>query len=152
MNLKKLIKNNDARIYLALFLMCFILSLLFRPENKVVNNIENLPEISTFIPNGFSLITSNIKNIDKIKSLIGQQGVVDLFHVLSKKRVAKNIRIIKAPHAEDYGILCPTKLCPELLKYSDVYAVVKNPSAQNTVISSTPRKTKRKLIFYEEEP
>lgn len=152
MNIKKMIKNNDAKVYLALFLICFIVSLMFRPENKPIKGIEELPEISTFIPNGYSLITCNIKNIKKIKAIIGRQGVVDLFNIHSKKRIAKNIRLIKAPHAEDYGILCPTHLCPVLLKHPDVYAVVKNPNAQNTVISAAKKTTKRQLIFHEEEP
>lgn len=153
--IKQLIKNNDAKFYLAIFLFCFITSLIFKPENQTPKQLEELSDISTYIPNGYSLITCNIKNIKKITPIIGSQGVVDLYsdQTNSPKLVAKNIRVIKAPHADDYGILCPTPLCPALLKHPEVYAVVKNPKAENTVISATKKiKTKRRLIFYEESP
>lgn len=126
---KSVLENKLIFIALAI-LVIFNLILGLRPK-KEITAVQPV-QADTIIPSGFVLMPITLINIESIKGLITEFGVIDLYvansPTSSGKKIASRIKILRAPLNEnEFAVLVPEELSEVLMKASGYFTgVVQN--------------------------
>jgi hypothetical protein len=90
--------------------------------------------MDVLIPAGFALVPIQVTNFESLDSILGQEGVVDLFlppadGIGRARRVASNVRILRSPQdASHFAVLVPATESHRLVSQAGAFFVaVQNP-------------------------
>ena len=122
---------------------------------------QNEAAVDTFIPAGFVLVPISVSNFESLDSILGQQGVVDLYSSPASEggrpvRVARHIKILRAPlNPSNFAVLAPEEESANLVKHHGPFSVVvQNPKQLGTdferVAQSKAGRTKVSRITVEQ--
>ncbi len=121
-------------------------------SGQTLKTQEEAPSVDTYIPAGFVLIPIEIENVESLDSILGSQGVVDLFLPQSAfgqkaKWVARRIKILRAPlNPQRFAVLAKESQAEEILKaQGPFYVSVQNPEQRGTKVRKN--KPKSRLIL-----
>lgn len=106
--------------------------------------------LSTFIPDGFSLVPIEILNSNGMDSILGRYGTADLFKEGHKNPFMRNVRLVRGIEEDGpWAALVPSDFATILLEAGGKFFVaVKGQSSESTQVEAraiTPRRT----IIYE---
>ena len=116
--------------------------------------IEAPLQADTVIPQGQVLLPINLSNIESIKGLITQFGVIDLYVSSStqsaSRKLASRIKILKAPLNEnEFAVLVSEELAEKIMKSNGIFTgVIQNryvPTSENL----TPQTKKENSVNIE---
>ena len=117
------------------FLITISTSHLFYSEKSNVPTLENHLKADTVIPRGYVLHPIVLENIESIKAIIDQFGVIDLYAgqqlQTGSNKIADQIKIIRAPlNPNEYALLIPERLSEKIMKAQGPYwGVIRNPDS-----------------------
>jgi hypothetical protein len=93
--------------------------------------------VDTLIPAGMVLVPIEIQNLDSLDSLLGQNGVVDLYATAEtggpSKRVARQVGIYRAPlNPRQFAVLVRDAEAPSLVRTTrPFFVVMQNPKQRD---------------------
>lgn len=119
-------------------------------SNKEVSSQHNQKSksVDTYIPAGMTLVPIEIQNIESLKNILGDFGVVDLYipsldPKVPSQKIASNVKVMRAPLNPDvFAVLVRTKDAAAIAGRSDPYFVtVQNPKNQDSRIQNSVTQT-----------
>lgn len=131
----KSVKENKF-IFIGL-LVLIVVNMLINVRNEK-KDIEAPLQADTVIPKGQVLLPINLSNIESIKGLITQFGVIDLYVSSStqtaSKKLASRIKILKAPLNEnEFAVLVSEELADKIMKSNGIFTgVIQNRFVQTS--------------------
>ncbi len=109
--------------------------------------------VDTYIPEGMTLIPIEIQNIEALKNILGEFGVVDLYlpsydSKASPKKVASGIKIMRAPLNPDvFAVLVRSENAAKIAQHPGAFFVtVLNPKTKNSNFHSEKPKNRTQII------
>jgi hypothetical protein len=103
--------------------------------------------VDTYIPHGMTLVPIEIQNIESLKNILGNYGVVDLYipsldPKIAPKKVASHVKILRAPLNPDvFAVLVREQDAPRIASQSAAFFVtIQNPKNQKAQFNG-PTKT-----------
>ncbi len=119
------------------------------------NNRYNVP-VDTFIPRGYVLIPMNIENYENLDSILGSQGIVNIYSKSEEQveptQIATSVRVLRAPNApEKLSILSPEASAHHFLNPNLKYwVVVQGKTLLGTKIVNREKQKKGRTITFTE--
>jgi hypothetical protein len=135
----KSIKENKFVFFGLVVLVAVNLSLSFNTKKK---DIEAPLQADTVIPKGHVLLPISLSNIESIKGLIDQFGVIDLYVAATSetasRKIARRIKILKAPLNEnEFAVLVSEQLAEKIMNSNGIFTgVIQNryvPTSENLI-------------------
>ena len=153
---KKFIKQNRWWFLGASFLILLIIfnNLIHQPTKP--EPVEEVADISTFIPKGFRLVPIQVDNYKSLDQILGNYGVVDLYvksfkgPKLKMELVGSGIRAIRAKNgSESIGLLVPKEQVKAILKKEGRFVLtVNNSQSSGTEFVKTRSERPRNRLVY----
>lgn len=105
--------------------------------------------LSTFIPDGFSLVPIEILNSNGMDSILGRYGTADLFKEGQKTSFMRNVRLIRGIEEDGpWAALVPSDYATVLLEAGGRFFVaVKGSSSETTQFKPKIQSSKRAIIY-----
>ncbi len=105
--------------------------------------------LSTFIPDGFSLVPIEILNSNGMDSILGRYGTADLFKEGQKNPFMRNVRLVRGIEEDGpWAALVPTDYATILLEAGGRFFVaVKGRSTEPTHFQPKITTSKRSIIY-----
>jgi len=127
---------------------------LFLDTQKKENAVDIDPtSVDTYIPEGMTLIPIEIQNIDALKNILGEFGVIDLYlpsYENSKppKKIASGIKIMRAPLNPDvFAVLVREENAPQIAQHAGSFFVtVLNPKTQKTKFNRELKRPSTQIV------
>jgi hypothetical protein len=148
-------KLKENRVLVALVFLSGLMALMaeFRSSSNDSNELPT-PDPSTLIPAGYVLVPIEVQNPEALDSILGNNGVVDLFigprdGGTGARKIAEKIKILRAPlNPNHFAVLAPEDEAPALVRETGPYSVVvQNPKESGTAFVKGKKRTSR--IFVE---
>jgi uncharacterized membrane protein len=137
------------------FIIAFILLVGISIYVSHVNNSEKVSggpiQADTIIPKGFILFPIQLENIDAIKGVINQFGVIDIYartkNGSASKKLLSKVKIIQAPYNPDeYALLLPEYLSQKMMSEMGPFlGVIQNKSMKADFVVPESKHPQRKI-------
>ncbi len=135
-----------------LFVLSGVMAVIWDFSKKDVETklIDEVPSADTYVPEGFVLVPIEVQNAEALDAILGNVGVVDLFHPAIDPRqkarlIARQVKIIRAPlDPKKFAVLVPSDQSQALVKIdAPLFVTVHNPKRQRTQFVKTTSKVLR---------
>lgn len=118
------------------FLTGLIIILVANFFEKDTNNQSKRFFLDSAIPEGYVLVPISLANAESLASMIGRNGVVDLFlskNGIKSKKVISKVKIIQAnDDLNSFAVLLKENQSQQILTYEGpFFAVIQNPTAKS---------------------
>lgn len=130
------------------------LSLVIHSEPAPPATSKASAQMDTYIPKGFVLVPIDVQNYAALDSILGNFGLVDLFHPAnpehpSPRLVARNVRLLRAPqNPSHFAILIQDGKVENVLKWGSQFTVIlKRPDPSGTEIVKEAQNHKRTIVY-----
>ncbi len=149
-NLKTFILKLNFK-YLVIIFVILGFVILFSEDNRTHDDIDPT-SVDTLIPQGMALIPIDIQNIEALKNIISDFGVVDLylpsFESARPRKVASAVKLMRAPLNPDvFAVLVSEESASRIAQHPGAFFVtVLNPE---TTSGTVPKPTNRRQIIME---
>lgn len=153
---RSVLENKIVFIGIALLIVCNVV-LSFKNNKPSTKAVEAPLQADTIIPAGYVLLPISLNNIESIKGLIAQFGVIDLYVSSSPqspgKKLASRIKILKAPLNEnEFAVLVSENLAETILKANGYFTgVVQNRFVKTSENIVQEKKSNTVNIEYNQE-
>lgn len=151
--LQTFLQNRLNQLMVGASVLLLIITLVLKPDSsESAPSSASSPQADTYIPAGFVLIPLEIVNIESIKGLIGNYGVVDLFRISEDKQeprlIARHVKLIRAPLDPDHFavLVSENETSPILTGMGPIMAVIQNPQAESTQVFKSHKKISRVIV------
>lgn len=152
--IKEWIKTLKTSHIITAFLVLGALSLFLdqkKPE-EVTQQIDPT-SVDTYIPEGMVLVPIEIQNIEALKNILGEFGVVDLYlpsfeDNRAPKKIASGVKIMRAPLNPDvFAVLVRSENAGQIAQHPGAFFVtVLNPKTQKTKFNTEKKYLKTQII------
>jgi hypothetical protein len=139
LNLKKWVMSLKIKHLIIAFVVLGGLTLLLDQEPKKSKDHVDPTSVDTYIPEGMTLIPIEIQNIEALKNILGDFGVIDLYLPSYEdnrppKKIASGIKIMRAPLNPDvFAVLVREENAPQIAQHPGAFFVtVLNPKTQKS--------------------
>ena len=109
--------------------------------------------VDTFIPEGMTLIPIEIQNIEALKNILVEFGVVDLYlpsfeENRAPKKIASGIKIMRAPLNPDvFAVLVREENAGQIAQHPGAFFVtVLNPKTQKTRFNKDKKQLRTQIV------
>lgn len=146
-------KIKDKKAVLYIFVISGIMSVIWeysKNDVEVKKEIEEMPSADTYVPDGFVLVPIEVQNADSLDAILGNFGVVDLFHPSLEPKgqarlIAKQVKILRAPlDPKKFAVLVPHGQSSALVKIdTPLFVTIHNPKRSQTQFIKTKRTISR---------
>lgn len=109
--------------------------------------------VDTYIPEGMTLIPIEIQNVDALKNILGDFGMIDLYLPSYEsnrppKKIASGIKIMRAPLNPDvFAILVREENAPQIAQHPGAFFVtVLNPKSHKTKFNKDQKTLKTQIV------
>lgn len=109
--------------------------------------------VDTYIPEGMTLIPIEIQNIEALKNILGDFGMIDLYLPSYEsdrppKKIASGIKIMRAPLNPDvFAVLVREEDAPQIAQHPGAFFVtVLNPKSQKSKFNKDKKILKTQII------
>ncbi len=109
--------------------------------------------VDTYIPEGMTLIPIEIQNIEALKNILGEFGVVDLYlpsfeENRAPKKIASGVKIMRAPLNPDvFAVLVREEYAPQIAQHPGAFFVtVLNPKTQKTKFNKDKKQLRTQIV------
>lgn len=109
--------------------------------------------VDTYIPEGMTLIPIEIQNIEALKNILGEFGVVDLYlpsfeENRAPKKIASGVKIMRAPLNPDvFAVLVRDENASQIAQHPGAFFVtVLNPKTQKTKFNKDKKQLRTQII------
>jgi hypothetical protein len=109
--------------------------------------------VDTYIPEGMTLIPIEIQNIEALKNILGDFGMIDLYLPSYEsnrppQKIASGIKIMRAPLNPDvFAVLVSEENAPKIAQHPGAFFVtVLNPKSQRTKFNKDKKILKTHII------
>lgn len=155
--IKSIKSAKDNKHLIIAFILLVSLSIYLNHRNGKEAAHENIETIypDTILPKGFILYPIHLENIEAIRGVIDQYGVIDVYNgtqngIKSKKLLSK-VKIMQAPYnPSEYALLLPDHLSQKMMSESGPFlGVIQNRSeaAEFTRPESEPKVRKINIEY-----
>jgi hypothetical protein len=156
MNLQKiktLITNLKVKYLVMAFAILGGLTLfLDQPSSKNSKPLDPT-SVDTFIPEGMTLIPIDIQNIEALKNILGDFGVIDLYMPSyednkAPKKIASGIKIMRAPLNPDvFAVLVREENAARIAQHpGSFFVTVLNPKTQKTKFNEEKKQIRTQIV------
>lgn len=131
----KYIKSaKDNKHLVAAFVILIFVSIYVshQQQQEILVNTTDTVRADTIIPKGYILYPIRLENIDAIKGVIDQYGVIDVYgwskHDNKSAKILSKIKILQAPYnPNEYALLLPEALSQKMMSESGPFlGVIQN--------------------------
>ncbi len=151
--MKILEQIKDKKNVLYIFVISGIMSVIWeysKRDIEIKKEIEEIPSADTYVPEGFVLVPIEVENADSLDAILGNYGVVDLFHPSLEPRgkvqlIAKQVKILRAPlDPKKFAVLVPNEQSSALVKIdTPLFVTIHNPKRSQTRFIKTQKRITR---------
>jgi hypothetical protein len=160
MKIKSLKSLKENKHLVAAFFLLIILSIYLSHASTTENIDEPVLQADTLIPKGFILYPIRLENMDAIRGVIDQYGVIDVYagqQIGGKaKKLLSKVKILQAPYnPNEFAVLIPDYMSQKMISESGPFTgVIQNRSAKAEfskpeIEQDTEQKTKKINIEYQ---
>lgn len=133
--MRNLKTSHIAVAFVALGILAFVLD-----QKKVDAPVDvDSTSVDTYIPEGMTLIPIEIQNIEALKNILGEFGVVDLYlpsfeENRAPKKIASGVKIMRAPLNPDvFAVLVLEENASQIAQHpGSFFVTVLNPNNKKT--------------------
>ena len=139
--------RREAWVWAGAILACAVIALTWDHQAKsesLASADSDVKPIDTFIPAGFVLVPIQVSNYESLDSILGHEGVVDLFLPAPggrgpARKVAERIKILRSPNEPShFAVLSPERDSRRLVVHEGAFFVaVQNPKRTGAAIESS---------------
>lgn len=136
--------------FIFLGIMSFFLD---QKENTTPVIQEDPTSVDTYIPEGMTLVPIEIQNIEALKNILSNFGVVDLYlpsyeSHRAPKKIASGVKIMRAPLNPDvFAVLVRTEDASTIAQHPGAFfATVLNPKAQGSQFTKEKKQRKTQIV------
>lgn len=115
------------------------LTLLYDQKSEDKATPVDPTSVDTFIPEGMTLVPIEVQNIESLKNILGEFGVIDLYLQSFEgnkppKKIASGVKIMRAPLNPDvFAVLVKEENAGQIAQHAGSFFVtVLNPKTQKT--------------------
>lgn len=152
--IKKWIRNLKTTHLLAAFVVVGLLAFVLdqREKSAPMEIAEDPTSVDTYIPEGMTLIPIEIQNIEALKNILGEFGVVDLYlpsyESKSPKKVASGVKIMRAPLNPDvFAVLVREENAALIAQHpGSFFVTVLNPKTQKSKFNKDKKIQRTQII------
>jgi hypothetical protein len=109
--------------------------------------------VDTYIPEGMTLVPIEIQNIEALKSVLGNFGVIDLYLPSFEgnqppKKIASGVKIMRAPLNPDvFAVLVREENAPQIAQHPGAFFVtVLNPKTQKSKFNKDQKQLRTQIV------
>jgi hypothetical protein len=154
MKLTELVKNRKSIIYLLVASGVMAAIWDYSKQDLIEKHVqEEMPSADTYVPDGFVLVPIEVQNIESLDAILGNYGVVDLFHPSvdpngHAKLLARQVKILRAPlDPKKFAVLVPTEQSQALVKIdAPLFVTIHNPKRSQTAFIKD-KKAKSRVLY-----
>lgn len=151
--IKKWVKNLKTSHLVVAFFVLGALALFSQSGSETKDQPIDPTSVDTYIPEGMTLIPIEIQNIEALKNILGEFGVIDLYlpsydETRAPKKIASGIKIMRAPLNPDvFAVLVSEENAPQIAKHPGAFFVtVLNPKTQKTFFNKEKRQSRTQIV------
>lgn len=129
--------------------------MIFFLDQKPSNDPKHIDptSVDTYIPEGMTLIPIEIQNIEALKNILGDFGMIDLYLPSYEsdrppKKIASGIKIMRAPLNPDvFAVLVSEENASQIAQHPGAFFVtILNPKSQKTKFNKDKKQLKTQII------
>jgi len=123
-------------------------------KSELIKDADLPIQADTILPKGFILYPIRLENMEAIKGVIDQYGVIDVYlgskNGYKSKKLLSKVKIMQAPYnPNEYALMIPEYLSEKLIAESGPFLGVIQNKSVTTDISNSETETKIKKISIE---
>jgi hypothetical protein len=150
----KSIKNNK-HLLTAFILLIFVAIFISHANKPQAVAMDNQPiQADTILPKGYILYPIQLENIEAIRGVINQYGVIDVYLSLKNgnrsKKLLSKVKIMQAPYnPNEFALLLPDSMSQKLMSETGPFLGIIQNRSENADFSEVDTVIKKKKINIE---
>ncbi|MES2770013.1 MAG: hypothetical protein V4596_12785 [Bdellovibrionota bacterium] len=152
-HIKNWVRNLKTKYIVIGFIVLGVLSFILDQKKNDIPAPVDPTSVDTYIPEGMTLIPIEIQNIEALKNILGDFGVVDLYlpsfeENRAPKKIASGIKIMRAPLNPDvFAVLVLEENAPQIAQHPGAFFVtVLNPKTQKTRFNKDKKQLRTQIV------
>jgi hypothetical protein len=151
--LKKWILNIKIKYLVIAFVILGAVTLLLDQNSKGATRPTDPTSVDTYIPEGMTLVPIEIQNIEALKNILGDFGVIDLYLPSYEdhrppQKIASGIKIMRAPLNPDvFAVLVREENAAQIAQHPGAFFVtVLNPNTQKSKFNENKKHLRTQIL------
>ncbi len=152
-HIKNWVRNLKTKHIVIGFIVLGVLSFILDQKKNDIPAPVDPTSVDTYIPEGMTLIPIEIQNIEALKNILGDFGVVDLYlpsfeENRAPKKIASGIKIMRAPLNPDvFAVLVLEENASQIAQHPGAFFVtVLNPKTQKTRFNKDKKQLRTQIV------